>query len=229
MPTIRVNGTDMHYTERGDGPTVVALHAATVSSKQLGWLSSAVVHEGFNVVTPDLRGHGETPNPAPDMHLPRLVEDILEFIYLLGRTPVHALGYSLGGAVALYAAQQRPDVFRSLVLLGTNYRAPSEQRLRQIIGPPEAREGMVQEVFDTETGCIVGWEKPLDAFRTIVAPTLIITGDRDEFNDPQDNLDLYKKLPNAELLVVPRTDHLGLVRHPMVFRAVGDFYGHVPR
>ncbi len=229
MPTIKVSGIPMHYTERGDGPTVVALHAATVSSVQLGWLSAAVVHEGFNVVTPDLRGHGETPNPAPDLNLPRFVDDVLEFIYLLGRTPVHGLGYSLGGAVILYAAQQRPDLFRSLVLLGTNYRAPSQEQLRSVLGPPEARAEDVRRVFDAETGIVSGWEKPLDAFRSIAAPALLITGDRDEFTDLQDNLDLYRQLPNAEILVIPRTDHFGLVRHPMVFRALGDFYGRVPR
>lgn len=229
LPTIKVNGTSMYYTERGDGPTVVALHAATVSSVQLGWLASAVVHEGFNVVTPDLRGHGETPNPAPDLHFNRFVEDVLEFIYLLGRAPVHGLGYSLGGGVTLYAAQQRPELFRSLVLLGTNYRAPSEQRLHAVLGPPEERGEVVGRMFDAEKGFVVGWDKPLAAFKQVTAPTLIISGDRDEFNDPADNIELYKTLPNAEALIVPRTDHLGLVRHPMVFRALGDFYGRVPR
>lgn len=229
MPTIKVQGTNISYSERGDGPPVVALHAATVSGKQLGWLSSAVVHEGFNVVTPDLRGHGDTPNPAPDMHFNRFVDDILEFIYQLGRTPVHGLGYSLGGGVILYAAQRRPDLFRSLILLGTNYRAPSVERLQKVLGPPEEREDMVHRVFDAETGVVVGWDKPLDAFKNVIAPTLIISGDRDEFNDPEDNLALYRALPNAELLIVPHTDHLGLVRHPMVFRALGDFYGRVPR
>ncbi len=218
----------MYYTERGDGPTVVALHAATSSSVEMGWLVAAIVHEGFNVVTPDLRGHGQTANPAPDLHLTRLVDDVLEFIYLLGRTPLHMMGYSLGGAVALYAAQRRPDLFRSLVLLGTNTRAPSQERLRQVLGPPEQRPEVQQLIFDPQLGVVVGWDQPPEAFRSILCPTLIICGDRDEFNDPEDALRLYRVLPHAEVLIIPHTDHLGLVRHPMVFRALSDFYSRVP-
>jgi pimeloyl-ACP methyl ester carboxylesterase len=229
LATLKANGIPIHYTERGDGPTVVALHAATVSSVQLGWLTRAVVHEGFNVVTPDLRGHGETPNPADDLHLPRLVDDILEFLYLLGRTPVHGLGYSLGGGVILYAARRQPDLFRSLVLLGTSYCAPSPERLLKAVGPPEARGEAERRVFDPEAGVVVGWDRPLADFANVGAPTLAICGDRDEFVDPVDVLRLAQTMPNGEALIVPNTDHLGLVRHPMVFRALGDFYGRVPR
>jgi len=219
----------MYYTERGDGPTVVALHAATSSSIEMGWLVAAIVHEGFNVVTPDLRGHGQTANPAPDMHLVRLVDDILEFIYLLGRTPLHIMGYSLGGAVALYAAQRRPDLFRSLVLLGANYHAPSPERLQQVLGPPEQRPNVQQRVFDPHHGVVVGWDSPLETFKIVVNPALLICGDRDEFNDAEDVLALYRVMPNAAALIIPHTDHLGLVRHPMVFRALSDFYSRVPR
>ncbi|HEC21425.1 MAG TPA: alpha/beta hydrolase [Chloroflexi bacterium] len=229
MPAIKVNDLEMHYTERGEGPTVVTLHAATASSLMMGWLAHVVRHEGFNVVTPDLRGHGETPNPAPDVNLPRLVDDILEFIYMLGRTPVHGIGYSLGGAVLLYAARRRTELFSSLILLGTNYHAPPEERLLRVLGPPEQRPEPVRRVFDPETGVTVGWDAPPDSFRGVLCPTLLICGDRDEFNDPEDILTLYRTLPRAETLIVPRTDHLGLVRHPMVLQALQDFYTRVPR
>jgi pimeloyl-ACP methyl ester carboxylesterase len=219
----------MYYAERGDGPPALALHAATAESSQMGWLVTALRAEGFNVITPDLRGHGQTPNPAGDLHLARLVDDLLEFVYLLGRGPVHGVGYSLGGGVLLYAAQRKPDLFRSLALLGTGYRAPDQGRLVQAIGPVQERSAAARAAFDPVTGVVVGWDAPLDSFRAILAPALIMCGDRDEFNDPEDSLALYRVLPTAELLVVPHTDHLGLVRHPMVHSAVREFYSHVPR
>ena len=229
MPVLRVNDLPIAYTERGDGPTALALHAATASGVQMGWLAQAVVHEGFNVVTPDLRGHGDTPNPAPDLHLPRLVDDMLEFVYLLGRAPVHGLGYSLGGAVALYAALRRPEMFRSLVLLGSSYHAPAPERIGRVVGPEASRPPDVRAVFDPETGVTVGWDTPLERFKAVPAPTLLICGDRDEFNDPEDNVALYRTLPNAEVLIAPHADHLGLVRHAMVFHALREFYTRVPR
>jgi pimeloyl-ACP methyl ester carboxylesterase len=195
----------------------------------MGWLVTAVRAEGFNVVTPDLRGHGQTLNPAGDLHLARLVDDVLEFVYLLGRGPLHGVGYSLGGGVLLYAARRQPDLFRSLALLGTSYRAPSQERLAKAVGRVEDRSEAARTVFDPLTGIVVGWAAPLESFRAISSPTLIMGGDRDEFNDPEDSLALYRTLPNAELLVVPHADHLGLVRHPMVIGAVREFYSHIPR
>jgi 3-oxoadipate enol-lactonase len=219
----------MHYTERGDGPTVIALHPATVTQAEMGWISATLVHEGYNVVMPDQRGHGATPNPAPDMHLSRMVDDLLEFSYRLGRSPLHGIGYSMGGAVLLYAAARQPDLFRSLALLSTNYRAPSSERTRQVVGPPDQQPDPVRRVFDPVNGIAVGWDAPPETFRAIYAPTLILTGDRDEFHDPGDNLLLYHALPQASLLVVPRTGHFDIVRHPIVMAALREFYGRALR
>jgi pimeloyl-ACP methyl ester carboxylesterase len=229
MPTIHVNDIDMSYSRRGQGPTVIAAHAATSNSVEIGWLAQAISRQGFSVVTPDLRGHGATPNPAPDLHLPRLVDDMLEFITALGRSPQHGAGFSLGGAVLLYSAMRRPAAFRSLVLLGTTYRASPERVGRALgVGPWDAQSPMVQRVFDPQTGILGGWDAPLESFSAITCPTLIICADRDEFNGPQDGLDLYETLPNADLLVVPRADHIGLVRHPLVMEAVRAFYERLP-
>jgi pimeloyl-ACP methyl ester carboxylesterase len=225
--TIWVNDLSMAYLERGDGPTVIALHAATADSVQMGWLTRIIVHEGFNVVAPDQRGHGKTGNPAGDLHLSRLVDDFLEFAYLLGRSPIHGLGYSMGGAVLLYAARRRPDLFRSLILLGASYKAPSEQRIQSAIGPLKDAPDGPRKVFNPETGIVVGWDAPVEAFGGVTCPALIITGDRDEFIDPTESLELYNTLSNAELLIIPRCDHLGLVRHPMITQALTDFYGRI--
>ena len=230
MPSLRVHDIDLFYSERGEGPTVICAHPATSHSVEIGWLAQAISRQGFNVVTPDLRGHGRTPNPAPDLHLPRLVADILEFTYQLGRSPLHGAGFSLGGGVILYAAMQRPDLFRSLLLLGTTYHA-DQQRAEQAlhIGPWDEQSEVVRRVFDPVTGITGGWDAPLAKFAAISCPALLIMGDRDEFNGPEDGLALYRTLPHAELLVVPGCDHIGLVRHPLVMEAVRAFYERLPR
>jgi len=229
MPNLRVRDLTMHYSERGEGPPLVALHAATANGILMGWLADDLKKQGFHVITPDQRGHGRTANPAPDLHLARLVDDLLEFLVLLGLGPVHGLGYSMGGGVLLYAAKQYPEMFRSLALLGTNYRHASPERITAVVGPPNHREGKIREVFDSETGIGVGWDAPLEAFAEITHSTLILCADRDEFNDVEDSVHLYRAMPNAELLVVPHSDHLGLVRHPVVHTSLREFYFHLPQ
>jgi pimeloyl-ACP methyl ester carboxylesterase len=130
----------------------------------------------------------------------------------------------------LYAARQRPDLFRSLALLGTTYHARQERADQALVsGPWDSASPVVQRVFHPQTGILGGWDAPLDPFRVIACPALIIMADRDEFNGPEDGLALYNTLPNAELLVVPHADHIGLVRHPLVMEAVRAFYERVPR
>jgi pimeloyl-ACP methyl ester carboxylesterase len=47
----------------------------------------------------------------------------------------------------------------------------------------------------------------LDDFRSITAPTLILTGDRDHFCSVEEGTIAYRNLPAGELAVLPGTDH----------------------
>ena len=67
----------------------------------------------------DLHGFGHSPPPRDgDVTLPGHARAVVDFIeHRLGRRPVHLLGNSLGGAVALQVAGRRPDLARSLTLV----------------------------------------------------------------------------------------------------------------
>lgn len=47
----------------------------------------------------------------------------------------------------------------------------------------------------------------LDDFRSIAAPTLILTGDRDHFCSVEEGAAAYRNLPAGELAILPNTDH----------------------
>ena len=47
----------------------------------------------------------------------------------------------------------------------------------------------------------------IDDFRSITAPTLILTGDRDHFCSVEEAADAYRKLPAGELAILPSTGH----------------------
>lgn len=55
------------------------------------------------------------------------------------------------------------------------------------------------------------WTRPpgytFDDLRGITAPTLVLTGDRDLFCSLDDAVTTYRKLPDAELSVIPNHDH----------------------
>jgi pimeloyl-ACP methyl ester carboxylesterase len=51
-------------------------------------------------------------------------------------------------------------------------------------------------------------------FAGVVAPTLVLVGDRDDFVPVEDSAAMYRLLPNAELTVVPGADHIDLMFSP---------------
>lgn len=224
MPYIDVNDLSIHYYDRGEGPAVVASHAATVSGLEMDWIARIIEKMGHRVVRPDLRAHGKTENSKADLNMHRLVEDMEGFIDALELGSVHGVGYSLGGGVTLSTACKSPEHYKSILILGSNFKAPSPQRLVKVLGEPERRSTMIKRVFDYVTGFPPGWGPGLEPYSKITCPVLLILGDRDEFIDVEDNISLYRALPNAEVCIVPNCDHLGLVRHPVVLSAIERFY-----
>jgi len=92
------------YFSVGSGPAVVLLHS-TLSSKNQ-WKSLSAMLEGkFRVIAPDLYGYGDTPMPEQRDNYTLLDEAEL-LRSLLDRLlppdePIHLVGHSFGGAVAL--------------------------------------------------------------------------------------------------------------------------------
>jgi pimeloyl-ACP methyl ester carboxylesterase len=54
----------------------------------------------------------------------------------------------------------------------------------------------------------------------ITAPTLVVIGDQDEFHPIEDGVGLYRRLPNAELAVLPGSDHMRPVFEPSILVTV---------
>ena len=111
------DGLAVHRSGDPAAPTVVLLHGVTDSGTT--W-PDLLTHWGdrYDVVAPDLRGHGASPRFTP-AQLPLAPEvmlaDVLAVIDAQPR-PVVLVGHSLGGLLALRAALARPERVRALVV-----------------------------------------------------------------------------------------------------------------
>jgi pimeloyl-ACP methyl ester carboxylesterase len=117
MPKIELNGAKIAYAEAGAGETVLLLHGTAGSSAQ--WRSlTDMLRSGCHVVAPDLYGYGES-DPWPGNGSFSLAEEVAlaRAVLPLLRGPIHLVGYSYGGAVALRFAFQHPERLRSLTLI----------------------------------------------------------------------------------------------------------------
>jgi pimeloyl-ACP methyl ester carboxylesterase len=96
---------------------VILLHCSGSSSAQ--WRSLATKLAGrHRVITPDLIGYGTAAPWAGrgEFSLAQEAAGIRSLIGLL-EEPVHLVGHSYGGAVALHIARTRPELVRSLTLI----------------------------------------------------------------------------------------------------------------
>jgi pimeloyl-ACP methyl ester carboxylesterase len=95
---------------------VICLHASASSSRQWRALG-ARLGDRFRVVAPDLYGSGNSPQWADDRPL-RIADEVahLEDAFRGAGEPVHLVGHSYGGLIALHAALANPGRIRSLVL-----------------------------------------------------------------------------------------------------------------
>jgi pimeloyl-ACP methyl ester carboxylesterase len=110
----------------GDGTPVLLLHGWTASA-DLNWYAQydALRAAGHRVLAIDHRGHGRGLRTYVDFRLDDCADDAIALLEVLGVGRAVAVGYSMGGPIALSAARRHPDALKAMVLCATssNWRA----------------------------------------------------------------------------------------------------------
>jgi pimeloyl-ACP methyl ester carboxylesterase len=114
----RPEGT-LAYTDYGGcGQSVLMLPGMGALRSEYRYLAPKLTEAGFHAVTADVRGHGESSVPWTTYEIPAVGEDILALIEHLDSGPVHLICTSKAAGAGVWAAAERPDCIRSLVLIG---------------------------------------------------------------------------------------------------------------
>src|SRR4051795_4720987 len=120
---IDVDGTRLHYLEKGDGPPVVLLHGNVVSVED--WVLSGMldrVAERHRVVAFDRPGYGHSERPRGSAWTAAEQADLVRrALARLGVERPVVVGHSWGTNVALALALADPAAVRGLVLLSGYY------------------------------------------------------------------------------------------------------------
>ncbi len=128
MPFTTVNGFEMYYQVAGCGEPVVYVHGGFPSLESVlldlprdgsdwGWERDFADH--FQFVAYDRRGCYRSSCPEGGYGLLDMAEDLEGLLDELGLSPVHLIGSSAGGPIAIAFAATRAGRTRSLTLTGT--------------------------------------------------------------------------------------------------------------
>jgi pimeloyl-ACP methyl ester carboxylesterase len=101
----------------GEGPALLLGHGNGLNAGMWAAVAPHLRHR-FRCYGIDLRGHGAARPRNPDYSVARdrFAEDVLACIEAVGGGPVCYGGHSLGGAAALFAVLNQPELFRGLWL-----------------------------------------------------------------------------------------------------------------
>ncbi|MGH3744293.1 MAG: alpha/beta fold hydrolase [Mycobacteriales bacterium] len=95
----------------GTGPALLVCHATGLCGRAYERLAAALT-DAFHVWAVDFRGHGDSPAPADDdFSWDGMVRDAEAAAAAIGGGPIHAVGHSMGGAVALAVEARTPGTF----------------------------------------------------------------------------------------------------------------------
>ncbi len=122
-----VNTVELYYEERGQGLPVVLLHGFpfdhTIWQAQQGALSSSA-----RVITPDLRGHGQSPATEGDYTMDLLANDVLALLDRLDVPRAVWVGHSMGGYILMAALRLAPERITGIGLVATHPLADSAEK-----------------------------------------------------------------------------------------------------
>jgi pimeloyl-ACP methyl ester carboxylesterase len=253
MDTSRFAGRDgaqLAYRETGSGRPLILLHGFMGTGSD--WLSrgpaAMLAEEGFRVVLPDLRGHGQSTRSHDPLAYPPdvLADDGLALIEHLGlgAREYDLGGYSLGGRLVVRMLARGAEPGRAVVggqglakVSGPQGGGASHRALTALVdgaalepGSSEAQLARWARLSAADPQALLHVlssfvPTPEDSLRRITTQTLVVIGDGDERSDADE---LAALLPAGSYVRVPG-DHGDSFGAPEFGITMKEFLTHQPR
>ena len=124
-PFVARDGTELgvrHYPGPRDGPLVVVVHGSGWHGGSYTAIGDSLARDnGFEVLIPDLRGHGPNPQRRGDIdYIGQFEDDLADLITAYGGAdrPVYMVGHSSGGGLTIrFAGGEHGDMLDKAVLI----------------------------------------------------------------------------------------------------------------
>ena len=147
------------HDDVGQGRPVVLIHGFPLCRKMWRPQVPALVAAGFRVITPDLRGYGETPAESTAAGMEAYADDLIDLLDRLGIEQAVFGGMSMGGYVLLNLLERYPQRVAAAMFLVTRAAEddPAAKTRRQVLaeealanGPGKIAETFEAVLFGTD-------------------------------------------------------------------------------
>lgn len=213
----------IHYETRGAGEPLLLLHGFSGSSQDWKMLPSEWSAK-FQLIIPDLRGHGRSGILTKPFRHQDAAADIIALLDHLEISACSGIGVSAGGNVLLHLATQQPRRVKAMVLVSATPYFPAQARAIMRQYPESVSEAHREYLRRSHPGGDVQIDAILasgasfaDSYddmnftppylSTIQARTLIVQGDRDPLYPIELSVGMTNAIPHANLWIVPNGGH----------------------
>jgi pimeloyl-ACP methyl ester carboxylesterase len=238
------DGVELAYREAGSGRPLILLHGFTGNGAHMleRGPARAFAQQGYRVILPDLRGHGDSAKPHdPAAYPPDVLADdglaLAEHLGL-GNGDYDLGGYSLGARIVVRMLARDAKPARAIVagqglakVSGPQGGGPNHRVLSALVNgvaiEPDSADAMMARWISTAgadpqallhvMNSLV--PTPEEVLRQITIPTLVAIGDQDERSDADK---LAALIPAAQFVRVPG-DHGSALAAPELVAAFGAF------
>lgn len=225
---------ELWETRAGSGTPVALIHGLSGSSR---WWSRNIdaLASRHLVAAVDLTGFGRNRRfygPPSVMPSFREVTSLLaRWLETFGE-PVHVIGHSMGGQLAIRLAAERPDLVRSLVLVnsaGMPFRLDPRPHVAALPHPPYGGPGIARvllpdflragpsSVAVATTRVVLGDMRPM--MRAIRVPALLVWGKNDPLVPLRYGEAMQREIENSRMVVIERAAHVAMWDAPEEFNA----------
>ncbi|WOD37470.1 alpha/beta hydrolase [Nodosilinea sp. E11] len=240
MPKVTVGDIDINYKIQGQGETLLMIVGLSFSLLDWGIKLPDLLSQHYKVILFDNRDAGETSCSPYPYSLAQMASDAAGLLDAIGEPKAHVFGVSMGGMIAQYFALDHADKLNKLILGCTMAGGSCSQTgdIGSFFG-----DDLLKLLFTTDfirhnqadLDLFLQATKPYhstgeallrqlnamsshdtcNAVGKIVAPTLVITGDRDRVIPPENSAFLAQNIPNAQQEIIKDAAHAFSFSHPL--------------
>jgi len=219
-----IGDVKIYYEIYGKGKPIVLLHGGVYGYIDEFEYFIPKLAEKFQVICIATRGHGKSDIGHEPYSYRQRAEDAYKVIRNITNDSVAVLGFSDGAFSALKLAALHPELVKKLIAIGAgdfppnapgrhfNYTPESLMKSDSVFfagrvalmpEPKRWREElvMINKMYDEDFVSIETFEK-------IKCPTLIMAGDRDDYNATENVVKCAKSIPGAQLSIIPGCHHV---------------------
>ena len=216
-------------------PSILLMHGSGLSHIVWSLHEQFYVSQGFNVLSVDIPGHGNSEGPSL-----KSIEEISDWIRSLMRTldilKITIIGHSQGSLVGIDFASRYPDLISKLVLVAGSYKMPVNQDLidlaeagdekaillmmkwgyegsKAFIGGNPVKKIIkssrdIIEVLAVDLNACNNYKNGEKSLEKINCSTLCILGDLDKMVPVKAGTKMSERIKNSETKIISNCGHM---------------------